>query len=56
MEIRKYFLSEEIHIAALTAYASEAFEKKCKEAGMDTFLTKPISEEKIKSLIKKLKI
>ncbi len=51
-EIRKYFDSSQIHIAALTAYASDAFEAKCRLAGMDTFLTKPISEEKIKELVK----
>ena len=42
IEIRKYFSSSQIHIAALTAYASESFENKCKQAGMDTFLTKPV--------------
>ena len=30
IEIRKHFNSSEIYIAALTAYASEAFEQKCK--------------------------
>jgi len=44
IEIRKLFSSDHIHIAALTAYASEAFEKKCMDAGMNTFLTKPVND------------
>lgn len=47
IEIRKIYSSQQIHIAALTAYASEAFEKRCREAGMNTFLTKPVHDEKI---------
>ena len=34
-------------IVALTAYATDAFEQKSRVAGMNKFLTKPISEEKI---------
>jgi CheY-like chemotaxis protein len=47
---------QKIHIAALTAYASEAFEKRCLEAGMDTFLTKPVNDEKIYNIIRKMNI
>ena len=47
IEIRKMFRREEIHIAALTAYATESFEKRCQEVGMDTFVTKPVSEERV---------
>ena len=54
MEIRKTFTGDQVHIAALTAYASEAFEKKCMDAGMDTFLTKPVNDAKLKILVKKL--
>jgi CheY-like chemotaxis protein len=50
------FSNKQIHVAALTAYASDAFEKRCMEAGMDTFFTKPVSDEKVKALIQKLKI
>jgi CheY-like chemotaxis protein len=47
IEIRKLYSSQQMHIAALTAYASETFEMRCREAGMDTFLTKPISDDKV---------
>jgi CheY-like chemotaxis protein len=53
-EIRKDFDSSQIHIAALTAYASEAFEERCFKAGMDSFLTKPISDDKILPLLESL--
>ncbi len=55
-EIRKIFKKEDIHIAALTAYASESFELRCKEAGMDTFLTKPVNDEEVFSLCFQLNI
>ena len=56
-EIRKLIIGgQKIHIAALTAYASEAFEKRCLEAGMDTFLTKPVNDEKIYNIIRKMNI
>jgi CheY-like chemotaxis protein len=53
-EIRKDFDSSQIHIAALTAYASEAFEKRCYEAGMDSFLTKPVRDDKIVTILESL--
>jgi nitric-oxide synthase len=34
--------------ATLTAYATEGFEKKCMDCGMDMYLNKPISEDKLK--------
>ena len=51
-EIRSLLGDEKIHIVALTAYTSEAFEKKCLNIGMDSFLTKPISDTKIHKLLK----
>ena len=55
-EIRKKFSQKEIHIAALTAYASEQFEKKCRDAGMDSFLTKPVNDVQIFKIIEELNI
>ena len=57
-EIRNLLLDKDdsIHIVALTAYTTEDFEKKCLNIGMDTFLTKPVSDTKILKLIKHLKI
>ena len=55
-EIRKRFTNQEIHIAALTAYASEQFEQRCRQAGMDSFLTKPVNDEKIFKIIESLNI
>ena len=40
---------------ALTAYATDAFERKSHQAGMNKFLTKPISEEKISQLVSDIK-
>ena len=40
---------------ALTAYATDAFERKSHQAGMNQFLTKPISEEKISLLVSEIK-
>ena len=39
------------HIIALTAYSTDGFKTKCHEAGMDDFLTKPISAEQLESVI-----
>lgn len=56
-EIRKLVDKDDsIHIVALTAYTTDDFEKKCLNIGMDTFLTKPVSDTKILKLIKHLKI
>lgn len=38
-------------IVALTAYSTEDFRKKCEEAGMLEFLTKPINEEKLNQIL-----
>ncbi len=43
-----------IPIVALTAQATTDFEKKCKEAGMNDYLTKPIPFKKLVSIILKL--
>ena len=53
-EIRKEFDPSQIHIAALTAYASDAFENRCYNAGMDSFLTKPVSDDKILPILESL--
>jgi two-component system, sensor histidine kinase and response regulator len=53
-EIRKEFDPSQIHIAALTAYASDAFENRCFNAGMDSFLTKPVSDDKILPILESL--
>jgi CheY-like chemotaxis protein len=46
-----------VPIIALTANAQETVEQACMDAGMDMFLTKPISREKLEAaLIKVLKI
>lgn len=37
----------------MTGYATEVFEKKCYDAGMDYYLDKPITEEKIRDVLKK---
>jgi CheY-like chemotaxis protein len=55
-EIRNEFDSSQIFITALTAYASESFEKRCYKAGMDSFLTKPVSDDKILPILESLNI
>ena len=46
-EIRRLFPDSTIHIVALTAYCTEEFKDRCLLSGMDTFMTKPVSEESI---------
>jgi two-component system, sensor histidine kinase and response regulator len=55
-EIRKDFEPSQIHIAAFTAYASESFKKRFYEAGMDSFLTKTVSDDKILPILESLYI
>jgi len=45
---------DQIPIVALTAQATTDFEKKCKEAGMNDYLTKPIPFKKLLSIIERL--
>ena len=40
-------ISPTANIVALTAYSTEEFERKCLEAGMREFLTKPLNEVKL---------
>ncbi len=55
MEIRKFEHRTEGHIPiiALTAGAVKGEEEKCREAGMDGFLTKPIDQKALYRLLKK---
>ncbi|MFT7109934.1 MAG: CheY-like chemotaxis protein [Psychrobacter glaciei] len=43
-----------VPIIALTANAQEAVEQACMDAGMDMFLTKPISREKLEAALNKV--
>jgi CheY-like chemotaxis protein len=43
-----------IPIVALTAHAMKGAEEKCREAGMDGFLTKPIDRAKLEACIEDL--
>jgi CheY-like chemotaxis protein len=52
IEIRKLNPKEPIYIVALTAYSTDAFMQKAFQCGVDAFLTKPINEEKVGSLLK----
>ncbi len=51
-EIRRLVPKQSIYIVALTAYATETFEQKCYQSGMDLFLTKPVNDEKIAKIMK----
>lgn len=42
---------DRVKIIALTAYTTHMFKNKCFESGMDEFLTKPVSAERISDLI-----
>lgn len=50
----KKFRRERIPIIAVTAYAIEHDKKKCLDAGMDEYLTKPFKPEELLSLINSL--
>jgi signal transduction histidine kinase/HPt (histidine-containing phosphotransfer) domain-containing protein len=43
-----------IPVIAMTAHVLDEFRKKCKDAGMDAFVTKPVNFRELKSLIKKI--
>lgn len=44
-EIRKLFPNVSICIVALTAYTTDGFERRCIVNGMDSYLSKPVTEE-----------
>mmetsp|Transcript_21461 Transcript_21461/g.26391 ORF Transcript_21461/g.26391 Transcript_21461/m.26391 type:complete len:102 (+) Transcript_21461:2012-2317(+) len=44
------------YLCCVTAYASPSFEKKALDAGMDRYLTKPISDAQLRLILKKLQI
>jgi CheY-like chemotaxis protein len=44
-------MSPTAKIVALTAYSTDEFRKRCQEAGMQDFLTKPLNEEKLNKLL-----
>jgi len=44
------------YIAAVTAYNTQTFEEKCKDAGMKRFLTKPIDIHQLKSILQYLNL
>ncbi len=52
MEIRKRYPDEQLPIVAITANALKGDREKCIEAGMNDFLPKPISLEKLTHLLK----
>ncbi|CDW84389.1 pas domain s-box protein [Stylonychia lemnae] len=42
------------YIAALTAYSTEGFQKKCFAASMDCYITKPVSVEQLSIILKEI--
>ncbi len=53
-EIRKLQLSPRPYICALTAYASEPERRRALDAGMDDFLSKPLTKDNLVELLRKL--
>lgn len=53
-EIRSRYSHLQIQIVALTAYTTDVFEERCLSSGMDSFLTKPIGEDKIRDALKRV--
>ena len=51
--IRKLPLGTDIGIIALTANASNSVEEKCKEAGFNDFISKPVRQETFKEVVQK---
>ena len=49
-EIRQQ-VNDSIQIVALTAYTNDSFRKKCLQAGMNDFLTKPIDVQKLEKIL-----
>ena len=55
-EIRKLNKKPYPHIYALTAFASEAERIKCMEAGMNGFISKPLTKENLHDLLDNLHV
>eukprot|EP01022_Parablepharisma_sp_SALTPOND_P018385 TRINITY_DN2_c0_g2_i1.p1 TRINITY_DN2_c0_g2~~TRINITY_DN2_c0_g2_i1.p1 ORF type:complete len:781 (-),score=55.16 TRINITY_DN2_c0_g2_i1:112-2454(-) len=55
-EIRRRQVKPKPHIVALTAFSSECERAKCMEAGMDGFISKPLTKESLNWLFANLKI
>ncbi|TNV84210.1 hypothetical protein FGO68_gene12087 [Halteria grandinella] len=53
-EIRRIFPELAIYIVALTAYTTDEFERRCLQIGMDSYLSKPISESGVKQLVERI--
>lgn len=56
IEMRKRVRSPRPYIVALTAFSSEDERLKCFEAGMDSFLSKPLTKEKLHDLFYNLRV
>ncbi len=55
-EIRKLGNGQRPYICALTAYASEQERRRALEAGMDDFLSKPLTKDNLVELLRKLSL
>jgi len=51
--IRKLPRGKSVHIVALTAHALPEYHQKCKEAGMDSFLPKPMRKKALADLLRR---
>ena len=53
-EIRRRFLASELpKIVAFTAYVHPYVKKKCLEAGMDDYISKPVKKEELEAILMK---
>ncbi len=55
-EVRRLDKMPRPHIVALTAFASESQRKKCLDAGMDEFISKPLTKEDLYILFRRLRL
>lgn len=53
--IRKSWISRTIKIIAITAHATEYSRKDCLEAGMDDYITKPVTTEDLRAALDTVK-